>query len=68
MIPMARVTSDHIPCVIQIGTSVPKAQSFWFKNYWLDHADFMDFVKLAWGMNARSNSFASKVTTKFKLL
>jgi hypothetical protein len=68
MIPIARVTSDHITCVIQIGTSVPKAQIFRFENYWLNHPDFMEIVKTAWRMDIRASSFASKVTDKFKLL
>jgi endonuclease/exonuclease/phosphatase family metal-dependent hydrolase len=25
MIPLAKTTSDHVPCVVQIGTSIPKA-------------------------------------------
>lgn len=33
MYPMSRVTSDHTPCVVQIGTSVPKAQIFRFENF-----------------------------------
>jgi endonuclease/exonuclease/phosphatase family metal-dependent hydrolase len=30
MIPLAKTTSDHVPCVVQIGTSIPKAQVFRF--------------------------------------
>ena len=33
LLPMARLTSDHIPCKIQIGTSIPKAQIFRFENF-----------------------------------
>jgi endonuclease/exonuclease/phosphatase family metal-dependent hydrolase len=25
MIPLAKTTSDHVPCVVQIGTSIPKS-------------------------------------------
>ena len=35
-IPLAKLSSDHIPIQIQIGTSVPKANIFRFEEYWLD--------------------------------
>lgn len=33
LIPMAKPTSDHIPCTTQIGTTIPKAQIFRFENF-----------------------------------
>ena len=33
LLPLTRPTSDHIPCKIQIGTNIPKAQVFRFENY-----------------------------------
>jgi len=33
LLPLARPTADHIPCKIQIGTNIPKAQVFRFENY-----------------------------------
>jgi hypothetical protein len=68
MYPMSRVTSDHTPCVVQIGTSVPKAQIFSFENFWLEHPNFMDIIKSTWEMEVRANSVASKLSAKFKLL
>jgi hypothetical protein len=68
MYPLARITSDHAPCVIQISTSVPKAQVFRFENFWLEHPDFIDIVKSAWGMEIRANNTSSKISAKFKLL
>jgi hypothetical protein len=47
MYPMAKVTLDHIPCVIQIGTSLPKAQIFRFENFRMEHPNFMEIVKLS---------------------
>jgi hypothetical protein len=32
LIPMARPTLDHIPCMVQIGTDIPKAQPFHLEN------------------------------------
>ena len=31
--PLARPTSDHTPCVVSIGTSIPKAAVFRFENH-----------------------------------
>ena len=33
--PLAKVTSDHIPIQIQVGTAIPKAKIFRFEEYWL---------------------------------
>jgi hypothetical protein len=68
MYPMAEVTSDHIPCVIQICSSLPKAQIFRFENFWLEHPNYMEIVKLTWEVEVRANSVASKIASKFKLL
>jgi endonuclease/exonuclease/phosphatase family metal-dependent hydrolase len=34
--PMARLGSDHVPILIEIGSVIPKAQIFRFEEYWLD--------------------------------
>jgi hypothetical protein len=68
MYPMARVTSDHTPCVIQIGTTVPKAQIFRFEKFWLDHPDFLEIVKVAWDAEVRTSNPAARISAKFKLL
>lgn len=68
LIPLSRPTSDHIPCVAQIGTCIPKAQLFRFENYWIDQPGFMDLVQLTWNSDVRANSSATKLTAKFKLL
>jgi len=33
LLPLARPTSDHIPCKIQIGNNIPNAQVFRFEYY-----------------------------------
>jgi exonuclease III len=68
LLPMSRPTSDHIPCMIQIGTTIPKAQIFRFENYWVDHPGFMDLVKTVWATNVSASNSATRITTKFKLL
>jgi hypothetical protein len=45
LIPMASPTFDHIPCVIQIGTDIPKAQLFCFEIFWLEQLGFLDIVQ-----------------------
>lgn len=33
LLPLAQTTSDHTPCMIQIDTSIPKANVFHFENF-----------------------------------
>jgi hypothetical protein len=33
MLPLARTTSDHTPCVVQISTEIPKGNLFRFENF-----------------------------------
>ena len=68
LLPLARPTSDHIPCKIQIGTNIPKAQVFRFENYWADHPEFMELVKSVWSANVRASNSATRISSKFKLL
>jgi hypothetical protein len=39
VLPMAKITSDHIQCRIAIGTSIPTATLFRFENYGLSTKD-----------------------------
>jgi len=68
LLPLARPTADHIPCKIQIGTNIPKAQVFKFENYWADHPEFMELVKSVWSANVRASNSATRISSKFKLL
>lgn len=34
VLPLARITSDHVPCKVAIGTSIPRSNIFCFENYW----------------------------------
>ena len=42
--PLVMETSDHVPCVISISTSIPKRSRFQFENYRMEHNDFMSIV------------------------
>lgn len=68
LLPMARPTSDHIPCRIQIGTSIPKAQIFRFENFWVDHLGFFYLVQSVSNSNVNAPNSASRIIAKFKLL
>jgi hypothetical protein len=68
LIPLAKTTSDHIPCVAQIGTSVPKARIFRFENYWVDHPGFLNVVSNAWSNHVPAASSTARVVAKFKNL
>jgi exonuclease III len=65
--PLARPTSDHIPCVVTIGTSIPKAQVFRFENHWVRMPGFLDVVQTVWDINVPGDS-AKCLSGKFKLL
>jgi hypothetical protein len=65
--PLARPTSDHVPCVIAINTSISKAQVFRFENHWTRMTGFLDVVKRIWEINCPGDS-AKCLSSKFKLL
>jgi hypothetical protein len=68
LIPMARPTSDHISCMVQIGTDIPKARLFHFENYWMDQSGFLDVVQSTWNSDVRASNSVTRVSAKLKLL
>jgi hypothetical protein len=67
VLPLAKITSDHIPCKITIGTDIPKANIFRFENFWPEHPGFIEAVVSAWDAPVRnSNSSASVLAGKLK--
>lgn len=44
VLPLARTASDHVPCVVSVCTSIPKARMFHFENYWSNLPGFLDSV------------------------
>jgi hypothetical protein len=65
--PLARPVSDHLPCVINIGTKIPKASIFRFENYWIRQPGFMQLVDNIWALSVHGNA-AKRINAKFKLL
>lgn len=67
--PLARPTSDHVPCRVTIGTKIPRSNVFRFENFWTSHSSFLDTVKLSWEkpIGHLAGSVAS-ISAKFKRL
>jgi hypothetical protein len=66
--PLVKPTSDHVPCVVAIGTKIPRAKIFRFENYWLHHSTFKEVVQKAWNIPVNFPDSAKRVNAKFKNL
>jgi hypothetical protein len=40
--PLAKTTSDHVPCNVTIQTSIPKVSLFRFENFWPEQPGFLE--------------------------
>jgi hypothetical protein len=65
--PLAKPVSDHVPCVVSIGTSIPKPKVFRFENHWIRLPGFLEVVKTIWDIHCPGDS-AKRLSAKFKLL
>ena len=65
VLPLARPSSDHVPCVVSVDTNIPKTHIFRFENYWIDLPGFMDCVRRSWS-NPSSKGSAAKLAQKLK--
>ena len=68
VLPLARTASDHVPCVVSISTSIPKAKIFHFENYSVDMPGFLECVELSWSAPTRKSNSTAILTEKFKRL
>lgn len=66
--PLARSISDHTPCVVQIGTNIPRANVFRFENFWIEHEGFFDLVQSIWDNHGSSHDSAKNISSKLKTL
>lgn len=66
--PLARLTFDHIPINIQIGTQIPKAQMFRFEEFWLNFDGFLEMTESNWVNNGVFKNYAQDTTARFKSL
>lgn len=64
---LAKITSDHIPCKVVIGTKIPKSHIFRFQNYWPEHPGFYEAVQSGWNNTVRNQrDSASIIARKLK--
>ena len=65
---MLMETSDHVPCVVNIATNIPKGKIFRLENYWMEHEVFMDVVRHGWSIPTQQSDVAKVISAKFKNL
>jgi hypothetical protein len=68
VIPLSRSTSDHTPCKIQIGTSIPRASLFRFENFWPLMPGFTSLVQESWSLQSRNTNSTQNISGKLKRL
>jgi hypothetical protein len=67
--PLAKPISDHVPCKVSIGTSIPKSNIFRFENFWPEIEGFFEQVHSAWSPPPRNKrGTAAIIAAKFKSL
>lgn len=67
--PLARPTSDHVPCKVSIETKIPRANVFRFENFWASHSTFLSTVQSSWNQPTRNgNNIVAVLSGKFKRL
>ena len=66
--PLAKTTSDHVPCVVSISTTIPKAKIFRFENHWIHQPGFDELVQKVWARPVRAANIAGVITAKLKNL
>ena len=66
--PLAKTTSEHVPFMVKIGTTIPKSNIFRCENYWLEHSDFHEIVKQIWTQDVDETNSAKIIASKFKWL
>lgn len=48
VIPLAKITSNHVPIKVQIDSNIPKCQIFRFEEFWTEFTGFIDTVENHW--------------------
>lgn len=61
-------SSDHWPCVIEIGITIPQTKFFRFENHQLNHEGFIQVVVNGWSTPNHVTDSAKLLTAKFKNL
>jgi hypothetical protein len=68
VLPLARKGSDHVPCVVNIDTNIPKAKIFHFENYWVDQPGFLECVKNSWSRTSSKQYSTAILADELKML
>jgi mannosylglycoprotein endo-beta-mannosidase len=68
VIPLAKNGSDHVPCIVNIDTNIPKAKIFRFDNYWVSMPGFLECVSNSWEKESHKSYSSAIVADKMKRL
>ena len=68
MVPLAKITLDHIPCNVVIDKKISKASIFRFESFWAEMAGFQDIVQESWGHVSNHTNAANALSSKLKHL
>lgn len=60
--------SDQTPCIITVGTNIPKSKIFRFENFWLLDEQFPSILSESWVEENHHQDCAKRLTAKFKNL
>jgi hypothetical protein len=66
VLPLAKIGSDHVPCVVTINTNIPKSKLFRFESYWVDMPGFTECVSKSWNKPSRKTYSSAIITDKLK--
>lgn len=63
---LPRQTSDHVPLLVSISTSIPKPSTFRFENSWLKHTSFLITILPTWSGTAALTNAAGTLVSRLK--
>lgn len=66
--PLCRVTSDHLPIMIQIDTHIPKGMVFRFEEFWPKFYGFYEIVEMYWSNCEYFANSAKDINNRFKYI
>jgi hypothetical protein len=66
VLPQGKPTSDHIPLLVSIQSSIPSSKLFIFENFWIAHPGFLEVVAKTWDKPTHKPSSAANLNEKFK--
>jgi hypothetical protein len=61
VLPQGKPTSDHIPLLVSIQSSIPSSKIFRFENFWIAHPGFLEVVPKTWDKPTHKTSSAANL-------